>query len=89
MELTKDVKADLKLHKKLVVLEYAKQSEPVAKALMKFNVPKATYYKWKEIFNKDSTKGVLKNHPVAYDHPNEIKEDVIEKESFKTPTPLL
>ena len=42
MELSKDVKAYLKLRKKLMVLEYAKRSGSVVKALKEFDVPKAT-----------------------------------------------
>ena len=79
MELSKDVKAYLKLRKKLMVLEYARRSGSVAKALKEFKVPKATYYKWKKIFDKDGAEGLLKKHPVAYNHPNKIKEDVIEQ----------
>jgi transposase InsO family protein/transposase-like protein len=79
MELSKDVKAYLKLRKKLMALEYARRSGSVKKALKEFNVPKATYYKWKKIFDKDGADGPLKKHPVAYNHPNKIKEKVIEK----------
>jgi hypothetical protein len=31
-----------------------------------------------ENFDKDGTDGLLKKHPVAYNHPNKIKEEVIE-----------
>jgi transposase len=76
MELTKDVKAYLKLRKKLVVLDYTKQSGSVAKALKEFNVPKATYYTWQKIIDKNGADGLQKKHPVAYNHPNKIKEEV-------------
>lgn len=82
MELTKDVNAYLKLRKKLMVLEYARRSGSVAKALKEFKVPKATYYKWKKIYDKDGEAGLLKKHPVAYNHPNKIKEEIIEKVLF-------
>lgn len=62
-----------------MVLEYARRSGSVAKALKEFKVPKATYYKWKKIFDKDGEDGLLKKHPVAYNHPNKIKEEVIEQ----------
>lgn len=62
-----------------MTLEYARRSGSLAKALKEFNVPKATYYKWKKIFDKDGEDGLLKKHPVAYNHPNKIKEEVIEK----------
>ena len=79
MELTKDAKAYLKLRKMLMVLECARRFGSVVKALKEFNVPKATSYKWKKIFDKDGEEGLLKKHPVAYNHPNKIKEEVIEK----------
>jgi transposase len=79
MELSKDVKAYLKLRNKLIVLEYARRSGSVKKALKEFNVPKATYYKWKKIFDKDGVEGLKKKHPIAYNHPNKIKEEVIEQ----------
>jgi transposase len=82
MELTKDVKAYLKLRKKLMVLEYARRSGSVAKALKEFKLPKAIYCKWKKILDKDGEDGLLKKHPVANNHPNKIKEDVIEKVLF-------
>lgn len=63
MELTKDVKAYLKRRRKLMALEYARRSGSVAKALKEFNVPKATYYKWKKIYDKDGADGLLKKHP--------------------------
>ncbi|HEY9300128.1 MAG TPA: helix-turn-helix domain-containing protein, partial [Phormidium sp.] len=47
--------------------------------MKEFNVPKATYYKWKKIYDKDGEDGLLKKHPVAYNHPNRLKEEVIEK----------
>lgn len=48
----------------------------VAKALKEFEVPKAIYYKWKKIFDKDGANELLKKHPVAYNHPNKIKDEV-------------
>ena len=60
MEISKDVKAYTKLRMKLIVLEYARWSGSVAKALKDFNEPKATYYKWKKIFDKDGADGLLK-----------------------------
>jgi len=79
MEHSKEVKAYLKHQRKLMTLEYAKRSGSVAKALKEFKVPKATFYKWKKIFDKDGAEGLLKKHPVAYNHPNKINEEVIEK----------
>jgi hypothetical protein len=61
MEHSKEIKAYLKHQKKLMTLEYAKRFGSVAKALKEFQVPKATYYKWKKIFDKDGAEGLLKS----------------------------
>jgi transposase InsO family protein/transposase-like protein len=79
MEKTKEIQAYLKHQKKLVILQYAKEFKSISKALKEFKVPKSTYYKWKKAFDKDGTSGLLRKHPIAYNHPSKIKEDVIDK----------
>lgn len=79
MGITKEVKAFLKLGRKLMTLAYAKRSGSVATALREFKAAKATYCKRTKIFDKDGEDGLVKKHPVAYPHPNKIKEEVIEK----------
>jgi len=43
---------------------------------------KGTYYKWKKIYDQEDVDGLGKKHPVAYNHPNKIKEEVIENVLF-------
>ena len=73
------LKAYLGQQKKLSILQYAKEFKSVARTLADFKIPKSTYYKWKKAFDKDGPLGLLRKHPVAYNHPNKIKEEVIEK----------
>jgi transposase len=49
------------------------------KALAEFNIPRSTYYKWKKAFDKEGEKGLMRKHPVAFKHPNKIKEEIIAK----------
>ena len=79
MEKTVEIKAYLSHQKKILVLQYVKDFKSVNKVLKDFNIPKSTYYKWKKAFDKDGAGGLLRQHPVAYNHPNKIKEDVIDK----------
>ena len=79
MEKTIEIKAYLSHQKKLLVLQYAKNFRSVNKFLRDFKIPKSTYYMCKKVFDKDGAPGLLRKHPVAYNHPNKIKEDVIDK----------
>jgi transposase InsO family protein len=60
-------------------LKYARKFKSVTKALAEFHIPRSSYYEWKKAFDKDGEKGLMRKHPVAYNHPNKIKEEIIEK----------
>jgi transposase len=79
MEKTKEVQMYLQFQRKLFILQYAKEFDSVTKTLQLFKIPKSTFFKWKKAFDKDGADGLLRKHPVAYNHPSKIKEDVIEK----------
>ena len=65
--------------KKLTVLKYVKEWKSVNKTLKLFRIPKSTYYKWKKAFDKNGENGLLRKRPVAYNHPNKIRVDIIKK----------
>lgn len=79
MELTKDVKTFLKLRKKLRVLEYARRTGSVAKALQELKVPKATDCKWRKIFKNDGEEGLMKEQLIAYNHHTSSKRGSLKK----------
>ena len=79
MEQTKEVRAYLSHQKKLTILKFVRDWKSVNKTLKQFKIPKSTYYKWKKAFDKGGKNELLRKHPVAYNHPNKIKEAVIEK----------
>lgn len=79
MEKTKEVQMYLQHQRKVFILQYVKEFNSVTKTLQQFKIPKSTYYKWKKAFDKDGPEGLLRKHPVAYTHPQKIKEDVVDK----------
>lgn len=79
MEKTKEIKAYLSLQKKLVLLKYVSGFKSITKALREFRIPKSTFYKWKKAFDADGEIGLLRKHPIAYTHPNKIKEEIVDK----------
>jgi hypothetical protein len=60
-------------------LKYVKEWKSVNKTLKLFRIPKSTYYKWEKAYDKNGKNGLLRKHPVAFNHPNRIKEEIIEK----------
>ena len=50
----------------------------VKKALKVFHIPKSTFYKWKMRI-KNGEDRLLRKHPIANNHPNKIKLDIIDK----------
>lgn len=79
MRQNSEIKAYLKLQKKLIILQYAKKFKSVTKALAEFKIPKSTYYKWKKAFDKDGEIGLKRKHPIASNHSNKIPEEIINK----------
>jgi hypothetical protein len=55
------------------------RSGSASKALKEFKVLKATYYKWKKIFDKDGEEGLLKKHLVATITQTKLKRESLKK----------
>ena len=49
VEVTKEIKEYLKVRRKLIILNSAKELVNIAKALIAFDVNKSTYYNWKKV----------------------------------------
>ena len=77
MEKTSQILNQLSLQKKLAVLKYVNEWKSVNKTLKLFKIPKSTYYKWKKAYDENGENGLLRKHPVAYNHPTKISEPII------------
>lgn len=77
-ERPKEVQMYLQHQRKVFILQYVKEFKSVTKTLQQAKIPKSTFYKWKKA-GKDGLEGLLRKHPVAYTHPQKIKEDVVDK----------
>jgi transposase InsO family protein len=74
----KEVREELRIRLKLVVLELAHYFG-VTKACKEFNVSRATFYRWKEKYAKAGRSGLYRARPVAYRHPRRISPEVVGK----------
>ena len=60
----KEAKEELRVRLKLVVLELA-QELGVTKACREYNVPRASFYRWKQKYEKAGQAGLYREQPVA------------------------
>jgi len=72
----KDAREELGARLKFVVLEYANHFG-VTKACREFNVPRSTFYRWKQKYDKEGRSGLYRKKPVAYSHPRKTSPDVV------------
>ena len=63
---------------KLVVLEFASHIG-VTKACQEFEVPRSSFYRWKQKYEKAGQSGLYRERPVAFRHPNRAAPEVVEK----------
>jgi transposase InsO family protein len=74
----KEAQEELRVRLKVVVLELA-QDLGVTKACQEFDVPRASFYRWKQKYEKAGRSGLYRNKPVAYRHPCRTSPEVVEK----------
>ena len=75
----KEIKEELAIRRKMVVLECAREFGNVTKACREFEVPRSSFYKWKEAFDAEGKTGLARKKPIAQSHPKKLSADVVEK----------
>jgi transposase InsO family protein len=73
-----EAEEELRVRLKLVVLEFA-QDWGVTKACREFEVPRSSFYRWKQKYEKAGQAGLYRERPVAYHHPSRTLPEVVEK----------
>lgn len=72
------VKFELKKRFKRAVLEYAKHFG-VKESCDEFEVPKSTFFCWKNKYDTEGESGLDRKKPIAYSHPKKTSPDIIKK----------
>jgi transposase len=73
-----EAREELKVRLKLVVLALANHLG-ATKACQEFNVPRSSFYRWKQKYEKAGRSGLYREKPVAYRHPRRTSAEVVEK----------
>lgn len=64
---------------KKLVLEWAEAVGSVTKACREWDVPRSTFYRWKEAYAKEGEAGLVRKMPIAKSHPRQLSPEVVEK----------
>lgn len=76
--MNQEAQEELMVRLKLAVLEYADHFG-VTEACREFNVPRSSFYRWKQKYDKKGQSGLCRARPVAYRHPRRTSPEVVEK----------
>jgi hypothetical protein len=74
----KEAQEELRDRLKLAIIEFADQLG-VTKACQEFNVPRASFYRWKQKYEKAGRSGLYRERRIAYHHPRGTPAEVVEK----------
>ena len=65
---------------KIYLLEYiSKSKKSVLQECLEYGIPRSTFYEWKKKYELGGKDGLLRNKPIAINHPNKIRQPVIDK----------
>lgn len=73
-----EAREELRLRLKLVVLEYASYFG-ATEACREFNIPRSSFYRWKQSYDHEGPSGLVRKKPIAYSHPRKTSPKVIGK----------
>jgi len=77
--MNKEARNYLRFERKSAVLKYAEEWGNVARACRTFCVTRASFYRWKKIYEEESAAGLRRRKPIAKDHPRRIPEITVMK----------
>lgn len=73
-----EAREELSVRLKLTVTDYAKYFS-VTETYREFNIPRSTFYRWKQSYEQEGRAGLCRKKPVAYQHPRKTAPEVVEK----------
>jgi transposase len=77
--MNKEAKEYLRIRYKMLILDLASKRGNVARTCRDFNITKSSFYKWKRAYNLNGKEGLRRKKPIAFNHPNKIAQEVVNK----------
>ena len=78
-EVRKAVREELRIRRKLWILNYARECGNAAKACREFDVPSSSFYEWKKTYELNGRQGLARRKPIPKSHPRSAPPEVTEK----------
>jgi transposase len=73
------IKEAFALRRKQMVLEYARGLGNDAEACRFFDVPRSSFYRWRQAYAREGKAGLARKRPIAKSHPRQLSAEVVEK----------
>lgn len=75
--MTKELRAEWRLERKLATLEHAELWGNASRARRALGVSRAAFYRWRKIYAELGMDGLKQRKPIAKDHPRRIPEATV------------
>ena len=75
----KEIKEELVVRRKMMILNYARETGKISKTCREFEVTRSLFYKWKKAFDLEGKAGLYRKKPIAYHHPKQLSQETIER----------
>ncbi len=72
-----EVKDEIDLRRKLVVLEFIGVSRNISKECKEFDIPRSSFYSWKKKYDSGGIEELRRKMPIPKSHPKYLSQDVV------------
>jgi transposase InsO family protein len=77
--MNQEIKDELNLRRKLLVLELIGSQSNVSKECKEFGISKSSYYEWKKKYETGGIEELRRKKPIPKSHPDQLSQDVVDK----------
>ena len=77
--MNQEVKDELALRRKLLILEFIDSKSNVSKECKEFDIPRSSFYEWKRKYESGGIEELRRKKPIPKSHPNQLPLDVVDK----------
>ena len=77
--MNQEVKDELSLRRKILIIELASVTGNVSKTCEEFEIPRSSFYSWKKKFDNGGKKELIRKKPIPKSHPKQLPPDVVDK----------
>lgn len=77
--MNQEVKDELALRRKLLVLKFIDAKSNVSKECKEFGIPRSSFYEWKKKYEGGGIEELRRKKPIPKSHPKQLSQDAVNK----------